>query len=139
MIGQAQRIPSRNFFMGHSAFSANSPRLGQFDWIPSLITGILQAAPAAAAAYQAKRAADRAKQEKSRQEEAAKTQAAADAAATAAAQEKAKADAMANQGLTPQGTPIPTQKILGLDPIVLAVGGLGIIGIGTALFMALKK
>lgn len=135
----AQRIPSRNFFMGDSAFSDNSPRLGQFDWIPSLITGILQAAPAAAAAYQAKRAADRAKQEKSRQDEAAKAQAAADAAAAEKAAEQAKAAALANQGLTPEGTPIPTQKVLGLDPIVLAVGGIGIIGVGAALFMALKK
>lgn len=135
MIAQAQRIPSRNVFMGDSVFSRNSPRLGQFDWIPALITGVLQAAPAAAAAYQAKRAADRAKQEKSRQDEAARVQAAADAAA----QEQAKAAAMANQGLTPEGIPIPGQKILGVDPIVLAVGGLGILGIGAALFMALKN
>jgi hypothetical protein len=132
---QTQRIPSRDFFMGGIPFGKQRPVLGQWGELISIATGLLQAAPAAAAVYQAKRAADRAKQEKQRQDEAARAQAASDAAA----QEQAKAAALEQQGLTPQGTAIQTNKILGVDPMVLAVGGIGIIGIGAALFMALKK
>lgn len=121
--------------MGGGPFGRQSPSLGQWGEIASIVTGLLQAAPAAMATYQAKRAADRAKQDKERQEAGLKAQAAADAANA----EAAKAQALAQQGLTPQGTPIANQKPLGVDPIVLAVGGLGILGIGAALFMALKK
>lgn len=132
MIAQAHRIPNRDFFMGGGAFGRTSPVLGQWAEIASIATGLLQATPAVIATYQAKRAADRAKQDKERQEAALKEQAAADAAAA----EAAKAQAMAQQGLTPQGTPLPSK---GIDPVVLAVGGLGILGVGAALFMALKK
>lgn len=138
MMQQVERITCRGFFMGGSPFAAQSPRLGQWGEIASIVTGLLQAAPAAAATYQAKRAADRAKQEKQRQEEAAKAAAAADAAAQAKAQEDAKAQAMAAQGLTPEGVPL-ANKVMGVDPMVLAIGGIGIIGIGAALYMALKK
>lgn len=139
MMTHVQRMPSRDFFMGHTAFASESPRLGQFEWIPAVVTGLLQAAPAGVAAYGAKRAADRAKQEKDRQKEAATVHAASDAAAQAKAQEDAKAQALLDQGLTPKGTPIVTNKVLGIDPMVLAVGGIGILGIGAALFMVLKK
>jgi hypothetical protein len=115
--------------MGSSVFAGDHPRLGQWGEIASIVTGLLQAAPAA------KRAADRAKQDKDRQEAALKAQAAADAANA----EAAKAQAMAQQGLSPEGTALPNQKPLGVDPVVLAVGGLGILGLGAALFMALKK
>lgn len=136
---QAQRIPTRGFFMGNGHFASQGPQLGMFEWVIPVATAILQAAPAATAAYQSKRAADRAKQEKSRRDEEARAQAAADAEAQAKAKEDAKAQALEQQGLTPEGTPITTNKILGVEPMVLAVGGLGIIGIGAALFMALKK
>lgn len=139
MMHQVQRISGHGFFMGGGPFDRRGPVLGQWGEIASIVTGLLQAAPAAAAAYQAKRAADRAKQEKQRQDEAAKAQAAADTAAQAKAQEDAKAAALLQQGLSPEGVPIATNKILGVDPIVLAIGGIGIIGIGAALFMALKK
>lgn len=121
--------------MGSSVFAGDHPRLGQWGEIASIVTGLLQAAPAAVATYAAKRAADRAKQDKDRQEAALKAQAAADAANA----EAAKAQAMAQQGLSPEGTALPNQKPLGVDPVVLAVGGLGILGLGAALFMALKK
>lgn len=136
---QVERISGRGFFMGGGPFGRENPSLGQWGEIASIVTGLLQAAPAAAAAYQAKRAADRAKQEKSRQDEEAKAQAAADAAAQIKVEEQAKAAALLQEGLTPTGTPIATNKILGVDPVVLAVGGIGILGIGAALFMALKK
>lgn len=135
MIAQAQRIPSRDIFMGGSPFGRKSVSLGQWGEIISIATGLLQATPAVIATYQAKRAADRAKQDKDRQEAALKAQAEADAANA----EAAKAQAMAQQGLTPQGTPLANQKPFGVDPVVLAVGGLGILGLGAALFMALKK
>lgn len=124
-------------------FPGQSPHLGQLDWIPGLITGILQVAPAAVSAYAAKRAADRAKQAKEKAEE--------DAAVAKAAEEKAAADAKAaadkaaqdqrliDQGITPQGTTLPGQgKILGVDPLVLGIGSVAIIGVGTVLWMALK-
>lgn len=133
MIAQGYRVPSRDFFMGRSPFERNSPSLGQWGEIASIVTGLLQAAPAAVATYQAKRAADRAKQDKERQEAALKAQAEADAAAA----QKAKEQAMAQQGLTPEGAPLPGKS--GIDPVMLAVGGLGILGVGAALFMALKK
>lgn len=136
---QVERISGRGFFMGGGPFDRRGPVLGQWGEIASIVTGLLQAAPAAAAAYQAKRAADRAKQEKSRRDEAEKAQAAADAAAQAKAQEDAKAAALLQQGLTPEGTPIGASKILGVDPMVLAIGGIGILGVGAALYMALKK
>lgn len=129
-------MPSRNVFMGGGPFS--SPSLGQWGELVSIATGLLQAAPAAMATYQAKRAADRAKQDRQRRDEAAREEAAAEAEAQAKAQEAAK-QAAAEQGLGPQGTPLANQKILGLDPIVLAVGGIGIVGIGVALYMAMKK
>jgi hypothetical protein len=132
-----QRVPSRSIFMGSGSFSAQSPRLGQFDWVPSVITGLLQAAPAAVSAYAAKRAADVAKLQKSRDA----TKAAADTASAAktAAEEKVKADALlqAQQGVTSVG--VSGQKILGVDPIVFLVGGIGIIGVGAVLFISLKK
>jgi hypothetical protein len=136
VIAQAQRIPSRDIFMGGGGpFGRQGASLGQWGEIISIATGLLQATPAVIATYQAKRAADRAKQDKERQEAALKAQAEADAANA----EAAKAQAMAQQGLTPQGTPIANQKPFGVDPVVLAVGGLGILGLGAALFMALKK
>lgn len=135
---QVQRIPTRGFFLGNGPFGHKSPALGQWAEIVTIATGLLQAAPAAMATYQAKRAADRAKQDRQRRDEEARAQAAADAEAQAKAQEAAK-QAMIDQGLTPQGTPLPGQKIMGLDPIVLAVGGIGIVGIGVALYMAMKK
>jgi hypothetical protein len=136
-----ERIPSRGFLLGSVPFARPEPRLGQFDWIPALITGALQAAPAAVAAYNAKRAADRAKQDKQRQEAATnaanEAQAKAEAEAKAKAEEAAKNQTLIDQGLTPSG--VPSNKILGLDPFVLAVGGIGILGVGAALFMALRK
>jgi hypothetical protein len=111
-----------------------------------IFSTIVQAAPVAFSAYNQKRAADRAKQakEKAQAEEAAAN---ADAAAAqkAAAEARAKADAaakeqlMAQQGLTAQGAPLPDQgKILGLDPLVLAAGAVGILGVGAAIFMAVR-
>jgi len=143
LIAQVQRIPSRGSFLGsESAFSSQSRdrKLGQLDWIIPIATGLLQATPAAIAAYNAKRAADRAKQDKQRAEkEAADAKAAAEAAAKTEADAKAKADTLLRaQGLTPEGTPA-SNKILGLDPIVLAAGGLGILGVGAALWCGLGK
>lgn len=132
------KMPSLNIFMGSGPFS-QSPKLGQWAELISIATGVLQAAPAAMATYAAKRAADRAKQDRKRRDEEARAQEAADAEAQAKAQEEAKARAAAEQGLTPQGTPLGTNKILGLDPMVLAVGGIGIVGIGFAIYMSMKK
>lgn len=132
-------------FAQNSFFDAPLPgdrKLGQFEWVIPLATGLLQSTPAAIAAYNAKRAADRAKQDKQKAEEdAAAAKARADEAAKAAADAKAKSDALLKaQGLTAQGTPIgSSSKIMGLDPIVLAAGGLGILGVGAALWFALGK
>lgn len=129
----------RNLFVD----SPSAPRrsLGQLDWIIPVATGLLQSTPAAIAAYNAKRAADRAKQDKKRaEEESAVAKANAEAAAKAAADEKAKADEVLKaQGVTSQGSYAQSNKIMGVDPIVLAAGGLGILGVGAALWLALGK
>lgn len=109
--------------------------------IEPIATGILQSTPAAIAAYNAKRAADRAKQEKKRaEEEAAAAKANAEEAAKAAAKAKADAEGVldAQGAISPTGSP-SSNKIMGVDPIVFVAGGLGIIGVGAALLMALRK
>lgn len=120
-------------------------KLGQLEWIIPVATGLLQSTPAAIAAYNAKRAADRAKQDKKRAEEdAAAAKARAEEASKAAADAKAKADALLKeQGLSPSGTPLAygtgSNQIMGVDPIVLAAGGLGILGVGAALWFLMGK
>ena len=47
----------------------------------------------------------------------------------------------AQQGLSPQGTALISQnqnQILGMNPLILAGGGLAIVGIGAAIFMATR-
>jgi len=111
------------------------PRLGQLE---SLISIIPQLINTGVQVYTAKRAADRMKQDKERAEEVQKRAEAAQAAAEAARKKAEEQRALQQQGLNPDGTPA-NNKILGMDPILLAVGGLGLVGVGAALFMALRK
>jgi hypothetical protein len=141
-----ERLPQRGSFMGQGSFMGPSRErtLGQLEWIIPVATGVLQSTPALIAAYNAKRAAERAKQDKQRAEQdAAAAKAKAEDAAKAATDAKKKADELLKaQGLTPQGTVAygsSSNKILGLDPIVLAAGGLGILGVGAALWFGLGK
>lgn len=93
-------------------------RLGQFSFLSDLFFPTLELAPAAWQAYQAKRAADRAKQDKERAE------AAAEAARAAQAEAEAQIEAF-----------VPSEKILGLDPMLAYAigGGVGLLIIGTLL------
>lgn len=128
-----------SLFMG--ARSSQRRSLGQFDWIIPVATGLIQSTPAAIAAYNAKRAADRAKQDKKRaEEEAVAAQVRAEAAAKAAADARAKAADVLDAQITTSPTgAVQSNKIMGVDPVVFVAGGLGILGVGVALLMALRK
>jgi hypothetical protein len=108
--------------------------LGQFDF-GSLISVIPQLLNTGVQAYESKRQADRIKQAKDRAEEQQKQ---AESAQAAADEARKKAAAAQAAGLTPEGLPLP-QTTLGMDPMMLAIGGLGLLGVGAALFMALRK
>lgn len=124
----------RNAFRGQ----AEGPVLGQLETLISIIPQLLNTG---LQSYEAKRAADRAKQARDRnqeqQKQAAASQAAADAANKKAAEARAAQEAA---GTTPYGSPLGAQNnIFGMDPTILAVGGIGILGVGAALFLAFRK
>jgi regulator of protease activity HflC (stomatin/prohibitin superfamily) len=123
--------------MGSFSGFQSQPRLGQFDWIPAVITTALQSTPAVISAYNAKRAADRAKQDKERADQnAAAAKANAEATAKAEADAKAKADAVLKaQGIDPQAA--ASNTILGVHPAV-ALSGAGIV-LGAGLWLVLRK
>lgn len=114
------------------------PALGQFG-IPEAISVGLQVFKTGFDVYSAKRNADRIKQAKERAEEQQKQAEAAQAAADAAKKKAIEAQTAQAAGLTPDGTPGSQNKILGLDPMVFAGGGLALLGIGAAAIMAFRK
>ncbi len=108
------------------------PRLGQLE---SLISVIPQLISTGIQAYGAKRSADQAKQMKARAEQAQKQADAAKAAADAA-QAKALQDQMLQQQAIASSS---AGTVMGMSPLMLAVGGLGLLGLGAVLVLAVKK
>lgn len=111
------------------------PFMGDF-W-SDMFSTLVQTVPVGLQAYQAKREADRARQARERAEAVEDAAVAAAAAEKARADAAAKAEALAQQGLSPTGAPLPETTILGMKPVYVigGVAALGLLGIAAAVFL----